>query len=335
MNLANLIKGISFFVWVGFFALLAYAVFRASRRNPLPKARKWIIIILVGASVLSTLSSGLVFINPDERGVVISAFAPNGYRSEPLTPGLRWIIPFAETVELYPISKQTYTMSIATYEGQIQGDDSIAARTSDGQQIYVDASVIYHIDPAQVILVHINWQDRYGELIRAQSRGIIRDAVSQYKVEEVNSSKRFQFAQTVATELEKKVAENGLVLDDFVLRNITFSDEYAASVEQKQIAEQQAQQAAFVVEQKKQEAEQLREEAKGKADAAVTEAQGQADARLIEAEAEAQALEMIAEALSGNPDLLNYQYITTLNPNVQVIMVPSGSEFILPYPTTK
>ena len=47
------------------------------------------------------------------------------------------------------------------------------------------------------------------------------------------------------------------------MRNITFSTEYAASVEQKQIAEQQAQQAKLVVEQKKQEAEQVREVAKG------------------------------------------------------------------------
>jgi regulator of protease activity HflC (stomatin/prohibitin superfamily) len=54
-----------------------------------------------------------------------------------------------------------------------------------------------------------------------------------------------------------------------VLRNIRFSDEYAAAVEQKQIAEQQAEQARFVVESKKQEAEQARQIAQGQADAAV------------------------------------------------------------------
>ncbi|MPM45281.1 hypothetical protein SDC9_91967 [bioreactor metagenome] len=308
--------------------------YRSTRKNPLKKGGRYIVIALVAAFVLTTLSSGLVFINPEERGVVISAVSPTGYRADALTPGLRWIIPFAETVVRYPISKQTYTMSIAPDEGQIQGDDSITARTSDGQEIYVDASVIYEINPTKVVQVHIQWQDRYAELIRAQARGIIRDVISQYKVEEVISTKRVEMVQEISEKLQSKVADNGLILNDFVLRNITFSTEYAASVEQKQIAEQQAQQAKLVVEQKKQEAEQAREVAKGLADAAVTKAQGEADARLIQAQAEAKALELIASVLRNNPNLLNYQYITTLNPNVQVMMLPSGSQFILPYPTT-
>jgi regulator of protease activity HflC (stomatin/prohibitin superfamily) len=223
-------------------------------------------------------------------------------------------------------------MSIAPSEGTVQGDDSIAARTLDGQEIYVDASIIYSIDPTKVVQVHINWQDRYPDLIRAQARGIIRDAVSQYRVEEVVSTKRFELVEMILASLKIKAQENGLVLDDFVLRNITFSPEYAASVEQKQIAEQQAQQAKLVVEQKKQEADQVRETAKGAADAAVTRAKGEADARIIQAEAEAKALELVAAVLKANPDLLTYQYITKLSPNVQVMLVPSDAPFLLTIP---
>ena len=98
-----------------------------------------------------------------------------------------------------------------------------------------------------------------------------------------------------------------------MLRNIAFSAEYAASVEQKQIAEQQAQQAKFVIESKKNEAQQAREVAKGLADAAVTKAQGEADARLIQAEAEAKALaddRRSVESQPGPADLsIHYQVI--------------------------
>jgi regulator of protease activity HflC (stomatin/prohibitin superfamily) len=160
----------------------------------------------------------------------------------------------------------------------------------------------------------------------------VRDAVSQFGVEEVITTKRFELADQIRAAMEKKLSENGLVLVDFVLRNITFSPEYAASVEQKQIAEQQAQQAAFVVEQKRQEAEQARQTAQGAADAAVIRAQGDADARLIQADAEAKALEMIAAALKDNPDLLTYNYINQLSPNIQVMLVPSDNPFILPLP---
>jgi len=332
MNIASLLKGISVFVWLALFGILALVVLRAARKSPMKNGKTLVIIFLVIAIVLTAVSAGLVFINPEERGVVISAVSPQGYRSEALQPGLNWIIPFAENVVIYPISRQTYTMSIASSEGSVQGDDSIAARTFDGQEIYVDASIIYSIDPTKVVQVHIQWQDRYPELVRAQARGIIRDAVSQYRVEEVVSTKRFELVQMITEGMRAKVEENGLILDDFVLRNIAFSTEYAASVEQKQIAEQQAQQAKFVIEQKKNEAEQARQVAKGLADAAVTKAQGEADARLIQAGAEAKALQLIADVIKQNPAILTYQYITKLSPNVQVMLVPSESPFLFTIP---
>lgn len=332
MNIASLLKGISVIVWLILFGIIALVVLRSARKTPMKNGKSLIITFLVIAIVLTTVGAGLVFINPEERGVVISAVSPQGYRSEALQPGLNWIIPFAENVVIYPISRQTYTMSIASSEGAVQGDDSIAARTLDGQEIYVDASVIFSIDPAKVVQVHIQWQNRYTDLVRAQIRGIIRDAVSQYRVEEVVSTKRFELVQMITDNLRTKVEENGLILDDFVLRNIAFSTEYAASVEQKQIAEQQAQQAKFVIEQKKNEAEQARQVAKGLADAAVTKAQGEADARLIQAEAEAKALQMIADVIKQNPSILTYQYITKLSPNVQVMLVPSESPFLFTIP---
>ena len=147
--------------------------------------------------------------------------------------------------------------------------------------------------------------------------------------------------QQITEQLTAIFSKNNLILQDFVLRNIRFSDEYATAVEQKQIAEQQAQQAKFVVELKKQEAEQARQTAQGAADAAVIAAKGAAEARVIEAEAdakarvlqaeaEAKALQLVAAVLKENPTLLQYQYITKLSPNVQIMLVPSNAPFILP-----
>jgi regulator of protease activity HflC (stomatin/prohibitin superfamily) len=265
--------------------------------------------------------------------VVITAISP-GYRSQALQPGLRWVIPFVENVVTYPISKQSYTMSIAPVEGQIQGDDSIAARTSDGQEIFVDATVLYAIDPEKVVQVHIAWQNRYtDDLVRPLARGVIRDAVSQFRVEEVVTSQRFELVRQIREAMASKLEENGLLLVDLILRNITFSPEYAASVEQKQIAEQQAQQAKFVVESKRQEAEQARQSAQGQADAVVIRAKGDAESRLIQAEAEAKALQLIAAALRDNPDLITYQYVNKLAPGVQVMLVPNNTPYLLPLPS--
>ncbi len=332
MNVAVFIQGLVILLWIAAIVIGVLAFTRVSRGQRVQGMGRIAVVLLVVAVALTTVSAGLVFINPQERGVVISAVSPNGYRDQALQPGLRWVIPFAESVITYPISRQTYTMSIATDEGQVKGDDSIVARTADGQQVNVDASVIYYIDPDKVVQVHIAWQMRYSDdLVRPLVRGVIRDAVAKYGVQDVYSTKRTEMTSEISDGLAKRLEDNGLKLQEFILRNITFSDEYAKSVEEKQVAQQQAEQAKFVVEQRRQEAEQARQVAQGKADAAVIAAKGDAEARLIQAEAEAKALQMIAEALKSNPDLLNYQYITKLAPNTQVIMLPSNTPLMLPY----
>jgi regulator of protease activity HflC (stomatin/prohibitin superfamily) len=335
MRITVIIAGFSALLWLGAVGSIVMVSVQSARGQRIKNGKFLIIGLIVAAMVVSTLSAGLVFVEPQERGVVISALAPRGYREAALQPGLRWIVPFMERVVHYPISRQTYTMSIASFEGQIQGDDSITARTADGQEIFVDASVIYQINPDKVVDVHILWQDRYSnDLVRAQSRGIIRDGVSRFSVKEVISDQRLELVNFINQQLAVKMKENGLLLVDFVLRNITFTPEYSASIEQKQIAEQQAKQAALVVEQKRQEAQQVIETAKGDAQSAVIAAEGHAEARLIEARAEADALVLIQSAIANNPELLTYQYITKLAPNIQIMLLPSESPFVFTLPET-
>lgn len=333
MNIATLVQTLSAFAWLGFIGLIVIAVARAARQRPVRSLTVGILVTLGVAILFTVLGMGLVYINPEERAVVKSAFNKEGLRAEPLGPGLHWITPFAEEVILYPISRQTYTMSVAPTEGAVSGDDSIRARTKDGQEVFIDASVVYQIDPTKVIQLHINWQDRYEEgVVRAGTRSIIREVVSQYGVEEVVSSKRVEMEALITEGLGQFLADNFLLLKNFLLRDIHFSAEYAAAVEQKQIAEQLAQQAKFTVEQKRQEAEQARQVAQGIADAVVIKAKGDAEARLIQAQAEAGANDLIAASLAGRPELLMYLYISKLAPNIQIMLLPSGSPFIFPLP---
>jgi len=334
MNVAEVLRLVATFAWMLAGAVVLLAVLRASRGQGF-KGASWLVLGAVGMALLLTVVSyGLVFLQPEERGVVTSAVVPGGYRQNALQPGLHWIIPFAETVIRYPISRQTYTMSIAPLEGEVKGDDSVDIRTSDGQQVKIDASVIYSIKPSEVVKVHIDWQSRYSEeLVRPLTRGEIRNGAAQYTAEQIVTEKRADMINGITDTLREKLGQNGLVLDEFILRNITFSPEFAASIEQKQIAEQQAKQAAFTVEQRRQEAEQARQTAQGQADAVVISAKGAAEARLIQAGAEAKALQLIADAIKSNPLVLNYEYIQKLAPGVQVMLVPNNNPYILPLPT--
>lgn len=332
MDITAVIKGLATVSWLAAVGLLAMTLVRAGRGRSVRSGCITTGSVFALAVVLSILSAGLVFIQANERGVVISPYDPQGYRSQALEPGLHWIIP-GESVVRYSVARQTYTMSVAPGADETAnvGDDSVRARTKDGQEVYIDASIIYAVNPAEVVPLHIEWQNRYeAGVVRALARGIIRDMASQYGVEEIVSAKRFDLEAAISQALSERLARNHLMLIDFVLRDIHFSEEYAAAVEQKQIAEQQALQAKFVVEQKKQEAEQARQIAQGQADAAVIKAQGEAQARLIQAEAEAKALQMIAEVIKNHPELLQYQWIMKIAPDVRVIILPDGSSFILP-----
>ncbi|HRJ57925.1 MAG TPA: prohibitin family protein [Anaerolineales bacterium] len=331
MNISSLLQGIASFAWIGFIGILVAMSVRASRKESVKGLRTAAVVLLIAAAVLTSVGAGIVFVEPDELAVVVTVLGQGGIRPDPLESGLHWIIPFAERVERFPKLNQTYTMSSALDEGITEGDDSIQVRTKDGQQVFIDASVIYAVDPVKVVSLYGTWRSNYEDgLVRPQARGVIRDVASQYGVEEIVSSKRAEMEQLISEELMQVFAENNLIMRDFVLRNIRFSDEYAAAVEQKQIAEQQAQQAAFVVEQKKQEAEQARQIAQGQADAAVIAAQGAAEARLIQARAEAEANRLLAESLT--PELIQYQYILNLAPGVETIFIPSDQQFILPLP---
>ena len=337
MNIAVLFQGLASISWLAFIVVLGILIMRASRKQATKGITSLLVGVFIFASVISIVSAGIVFIEPNERGVVVSPYgfrAPNGYLEEALTPGLRWIVP-GESVRIYSISRQSYTMSSTVGEGTVAQNDSIRARTEDGQEVFIDASVIFQVDPSKVIQLHIDWQSRYqDELVRPTARGIIRDVASQYGIEEIVSSERASLEAGITQTMESKFLENNLILVDFVLRDIHFSDEYAVAVEQKQIAEQQAQQAKFVVESKKQEAEQARQIAQGQADAAVIAAQGQADARIIQAQAESEALKLIAAIINDNPDLLTYQYIEKLAGQIDVMLLPSDSPFLFPLPET-
>ena len=264
---------------------------------------------------ISLLSMALVFINPPEVGVVISVTTPGGIRPQPLRSGLHWIIPVVEREVRYPIYWQTYTMSSKPVEGAKVGDDSIRARTSDGQEVRLDCSVIFRVDLDQAVSVHIDWQGRYvTDLVRPVVRGFVRTHVSQFTVNEVNSSQRKDLEASLDRELRNEFADKGLILDQFLLRDITFSAEYAASIEEKQVALEGKQETLY-------QAEQFR-----------NLAQGRADAVEIEAEAQANALKLINEALKQNSDLLTYRYIEKLAPNIRVMLVPNNTPYILPLP---
>lgn len=331
MLLDRALEIVTLFAW----ALLALIVgtsfvLRFQREGPEAAVRKVVsrlsVFMLAVALAVTVASHGVVFIEPQEVGVVVSLLAPEGVRDRPFRGGLRFITPALEQVQRYPIHWQTYTMSGRPQEGEWNGDDSISARTSDGQEVSIDCSIIFQIDPEQAIRVHVDWQNRYiDDFVRPVTRGVIRTLVSQYQAEEVNSSRRKDLEREIDRAVRAALQDKGFVLDRFILRNISFSAEFSESIEQKQVAEQGVMESQH-------RAEQIRTIAAGEADRIRLKAEAEAEAIRIRAEAEAEALQAINAALSENDRLLTYRYIEKLSPNIRVMLVPGDAPYLLPLP---
>lgn len=273
---------------------------------------------------IGLLSLAVVFVQPQQIAIVISILTPGGIRPQPLTPGLHLIVPVLESEMQYPIYWQTYTMASRPTEGAKLGDDSIRARTRDGQEVRLDSSIIFRIDPGQVVSLHTDWQSRYiDDLVRPVVRGVVRTQVSQFTVREVNSDARQDLEAALDRLLTEQLGDKGLIVDQFLLRDISFTPEYAMAIEHKQVALEGEEQAAH-------EAEQVRQRAQGQRDKLILEAEGRAQAILREAEAQSQALKLIADSLAQNKDLVTYHYIDKLAPNIRVMLVPNTSPLILP-----
>ena len=165
-NLDQLLNTLSLIAWI-FTAIFTIVVFVRSFFDDgltiallrLFSLRVMVPVLL--AVLISLLSSAVVFVQPTDVGVVISLVSPGGIRPQPLRSGLHVIIPVLENEVSYPISWQTYTMSGKPTEGQKTGDDSIRARTSDGQEVRLDSSIIFRISQDRVVTLHIDWQSRY------------------------------------------------------------------------------------------------------------------------------------------------------------------------------
>ena len=330
MLINNFIEVVTYALWILFaFFVIVYFLGTARRRGFLASLRelfrlRWPVIILLILIAITVIKTSAIFVEPQEVGVVISILSPEGYRSRPFRSGLHLLYPLLEQVQKYPISFQTYTMSSNPTEGQKQGDDSIKARTSDGQEVSLDCTLIFQIDPDNAVRIHIDWQGRYVEdFVRPVMRGLVRTLVSQYKADEVNSSKRLDLERDINKQMRDIFEEKGFTVDRFILRNISFSPEYSLSIETKQVALQ------GIVESEHR-ADQVRRLAQGEADAILTKAQADADATRIRAAAESESLKLIADGLAKDKNLLIYRYIEKLSPAIRAMLVPNNAPFILP-----
>jgi regulator of protease activity HflC (stomatin/prohibitin superfamily) len=321
MNFGSIIQLIAFLaIGVGILGV-AFTFTLASQGRSARGGVLLAVVGFVGGVILFVISSGILIVPPSRAAVVINVLS--GDLEDPArAPGTSIILPGLQEFVIYPTDQQEYTMSGRSNEGQISGNDAVEARSVDGQEIRLDITVLYRVDRENINQIHLSWQNRYeDDFIRPTVRAIARDIVSQFQAEAIYGLDRETLTLRIEEKVSESMLEEGLTLTSLLVRQIDFSDDFAASIEQKQIEEQEQQRTET-------KAETDRIAASGQADAAEEAARGRANARLIEAAAEAEALRVISDQIAANPNLIQYLYVANLSDNVTFALLPSDSPFI-------
>ena len=224
MNIASLLQGLGVVAMLMVVGVVVLIVMRAARGQPLRNGGTVLGGTILVAVLLISIGAGLVFIQPEERGVVISAVSPRGTarkRSNPACAGSsRSPRPSSSTRSRSRPTPCPSRPAKAQSRGMIR---SPPARWTGRRSSSTPRSSTRSTRPRSSTCTSTGRTATSNDLVRPQARGIIRDVVSQYRVEEVVSTKRVEMTQKIHDTMTKKLDENGLVLVDFVLRNITFS----------------------------------------------------------------------------------------------------------------
>ena len=318
---------------LGFLAFLGgigLVVVGASQGRPVRGGIMIAVLGLVVGLLFSVISQGILIVEPQQTAVVFNTLT--GELETPRRAGTSIVIPVLQTASIYPIEQQQYTMSGIPTEGPVSGNDAVRGRTVDGQEIYLDITVLYSINPDEANLVHTRWQNRYqNDFLRPTIRGIARDMVSRFRAEEIYGERRTELEESIREELRTRMDREGFLLTDLLIRDVTFSQAFTDSIERKLVADQAAQEAAFRVQQERQNAERVRVAAQGERDAEIARAEGEARAIILRAQAQAEALRLVSEQVAANPSLIQYEYIQKLADNVSLALIPTNSPFLFDF----
>jgi regulator of protease activity HflC (stomatin/prohibitin superfamily) len=247
-----------------------------------------------------TLLRSFIVVGAGERAVVFNRLA--GLQEGQLGEGLHFLLPWVQDTTVYDIKTHTYTMSGASNEGNQSvgnANDALEALTADGLPVWLEMSVQFHPDQDNVWKLHREIGPYYVEkIVRPQVRSHVRMIVSQYPVVDVYGGRRAQIIEQINNRLRRLFAQNHLVLENALLRDVSFSQQFQQAIEQKQVAQQEVQRMTFVVQQ----------------------ADKERRRKIIEAEGEAASIRLKADALAKNPQLVQWEYVKNLPQDVKTVV---------------
>ncbi|MFH1958597.1 MAG: prohibitin family protein [bacterium] len=208
------------------------------------KVGKGVFGFVVFFILLIIISKSIVIISPGVTGVVVLF---GKVRPVALGNGFHVINPLARVFKM-SVRTEEYTMSGASSEGQVRGDDSIEALTSEGLKVKLDLTAWYRLIEDKAPNVYQTIGLRYeAKIVRPALKTAIRDAVVKYTAAGIYTEKRAQVVSDIELSIKDLLGGRGIIVEKILLRNVILPQRLMDAIDIKLAAEQEAQKMEFVL----------------------------------------------------------------------------------------
>lgn len=240
-----------------------------------PKLPKFVVGVLVVIAIAGFFLANSLFTVQFGSVAVLTRFGK--IEDDIKKPGLHMKVPFIDEVVTYRTQKIVYeTINQTPYSGASNADYqdyAVDTTTQDGQQVSITYTVRFSVDPDEIKQIAktlgTEWEV-VEKIVKTETRIKARSVPRNFTAFDLYTGNIDQVSQEIADRIEQVFIDNGLILDEFGIRAISFDDLYISTIEDKQIEKERVDTEKFKAEQE----EFIKQ-------ALITRAQGEAEAQRL------------------------------------------------------